>query len=448
MDFLISAGAFIFALGIIIFIHEAGHYLVAKAFDVKVLTFSLGFGRRIFGFRRGETEYKVAWIPLGGYVRLGGENPEEATGDPRDFQSKPRWQRIVVYLAGPAANIVLAVVLVWVVLIAGFEVPFLQRIPPVVGGVEEGSPAERAGLAAGDRVLEVRGRSVRSWQDVQLAIMESPEREVPLAVERDGRRLTLSVVPTKAPRYDFGEAGAWPRVLPRITSIEPGSPADAAGFLPGDEVRSVDGLPLLGTADFVQYVQPRAGEQIVVEVRRADRMAHLTVVPREQDGVGRIGVGLGIYQRFGPIEALGESVRYNWNVAYQTVALVGKLIQRQVAPQTALHGPIGIAALTGDAARQGPTSLIYLIGLISISIAILNLLPIPVLDGGQITILLVESIMRRDLSIRVKEAVSLVGLALVMLLMVSVILFDLSRHLPLGRGEEAPPAQEAPEPAP
>jgi regulator of sigma E protease len=442
MDFLVNTLAFVFALGVIIFVHEAGHYLVAKAFDVRVLTFSLGFGRRIWGFQRGETEYRVAWIPLGGYVRLGGENPEEASGDARDFQSKPRWQRILVYLAGPAMNVALAVVLVAVVLMAGLDVPFLQRILPVVGTVEQGSPGEAAGMAPGDRVVEVRQRPVESWQDVALAIMESPERPLPLVVERDGRRLELTLVPATAPKYDFGEAGVYPSVLPRITMVESRGPADRAGFRGGDEIRAVDGRPLLTTVEFVQHIQARAGQQVIVEVRRAGQLLRIPVIPEEQGGVGRIGVGLGISQRFGPGEALVESVRYNWNVAYQTVALVGKLVQRQVKPQAALHGPIGIAALTGDAARQGATSLLYLIGLISISIAILNLLPIPVLDGGQITILLIESAMRRDLSLRLKEAVSLVGLALVMLLMVSVIVFDLSRHLPLGRGEASPASEQ------
>src|SRR6185503_19126711 len=157
---------FLLVLGIIIFVHEGGHYLMAKLFDVKVLTFSLGFGPKIFAFKRGETEYRVSWLPLGGYVRLGGESPEDSTGDPRDFQCKPRWQRVLVYLAGPAMNIVLAVALVAVVLTLGFPVPFLNEIPPVVGTVEAGSPAAAAGMHPGDRVVGVKGKDVDNWEDV------------------------------------------------------------------------------------------------------------------------------------------------------------------------------------------------------------------------------------------------------------------------------------------
>lgn len=440
MGFLINTLAFVFALGVIIFVHELGHYLVARVFDVRILTFSLGFGQRVWGFQRGETEYRVAWIPLGGYVRLGGESPEEATGDPRDFQEKPRWQRILVYLAGPAMNIVLAVCLTAIVFASGLSVPFVQDIPPVVGSVVEGGPAYEAGLRSGDRILMVDGKPVESWQDVWLPIMESPEEEVAVRYEREGDSADTIVVPEKASKYEFGDAGFFPRVLPRVAVISSGSPAEAAGFRPGDEVQSVDGRPLTSMAEFVAYVEPRAGEEIVVTVLRDGALHELHVTPADEGGVGRIGVSLSIAQEFGPWESVVQSVRYNWNVARQTVALLGKLARREVKAQSSLHGPIEIAALSGEAARQGLPSLLHLMALISISIAILNLLPIPVLDGGQIAILLVESAMRRDLSVKLKEAVTMVGLVLVLLLMVTVIGFDLARNWPFGGSEaiEAP----------
>ena len=446
MGFLINTLAFVFALGVIIFVHELGHYLVARVFDVKILTFSLGFGQRIWGVQRGETEYRVAWIPLGGYVRLGGESPEEATGDPRDFQAKPRWQRILVYLAGPAMNVVLAVALTAIVFATGLSVPFVQDIPPVVGSVLEGGPADRAGLRSGDTIVTVDGKTVKSWQDVWLPIMESPEEEVAIRYERGGEESTTVVVPEKESKYEFGDAGFFPRVLPRVSVIVSGSPAERAGFRPGDELRSVDGRPLTSMAEFVAYIEPRSGEEIAITVLRGDRLEVLRVVPADEGGVGRIGVNLSIAQDFGPWEAVVQSVRYNWNVAYQTVALLGKLVRREVKAQSSLHGPIEIAALSGEAARQGLPSLLHLMALISVSIAILNLLPIPVLDGGQISILLVESVLRRDLSIKLKEAVTMAGLVLVLLLMVTVIGFDLARNWPFGgSGEAAPPtASETP----
>ncbi|HVS01281.1 MAG TPA: RIP metalloprotease RseP [Thermoanaerobaculia bacterium] len=444
MDFLVNTVAFIFALGVIIFVHEAGHYLVAKAFDVRVLTFSLGFGRKIYAFQRGETEYRVSWIPLGGYVRLGGENPEEATGDARDFQSKPRWQRILVFLAGPLMNVVLAVGLTAVVFAVGLEVPYLLQVPPVVGAVEPGSPAAAAGLQPGDRVLTVRGEPVGSWEPVQMAIMESPDKPLRLRIARGEEERDVVVTPVPVAKYEFGDAGMFPSVLPRVSMVVGGSPAERAGFQPGDEIREVDGRPLLTPAEFVRYIEQHPGEEVVVEVLREDRLVPLPVVPEEQGGVGRIGVGLTISQQFGPVAAVVESFRYNWNVARQTVVLVGKLVSREMKPQTALHGPIEIAALSGEAARQGLPSLLHLMGLVSISIAILNLLPIPVLDGGQILILLIESGIRRDLSLRLKEAVNLVGLAFIVLLMVAVIFFDLRRNLPFAQESAAPAPAEAP----
>ena len=425
---MITVLAFLFVLGVIIFVHEGGHYLMAKAFDVKVLTFSLGFGPKIFSFQRGETEYRVAWLPLGGYVRLGGESPEEATADPRDFQNKPRWQRVFVYLAGPAMNVVLAVLLIAVVLMVGFGLPFLHAIPPVVGTVEPGSPAAAAGLLPGDEVIEVKGKEAENWESVAMAILESPERPVPMTVKRGGETVRITLVPNLIPKYEIGDAGVYPKVLPKVSTVNAGSPAEAAGFHEGDELRAVDGRPLGSDLDFVGYVETHAGKPLRVTVERGDRLVDLTVTPRDEGtGKGRIGVGLTMAVRLAPWPALVESVRYNWNVTTQTVALVGKLLTREMKPQSALHGPLEIASLSGEAARQGLPFLLHLIALVSISIAILNLLPIPVLDGGQVFVLLVESLIRRDLSLRLKEAINMVGLAFIVLLMVTVLFFDAQR---------------------
>ena len=449
MDTLIVIASFLFVLGVIIFVHEGGHYLVAKAFDVRVLTFSLGFGRKIFAFTRGETEYRVSWVPLGGYVRLGGENPEEASGDPRDFQSKPRWQRVLVYLAGPLMNVVLAIVLVWVVLMVGYGLPFLHQIPPVVGTVEPGSPAEAAGLAPGDVVISVKGEPVEDWEGVGMAIIESPAKPVPMVIERGGARREVTVVPRIVPKYEFGDAGLYPKLLPRVSRLVPGSPAERAGFAAGDEIREVDGRPIASDLDLVRYIQSHGGQRIVLTVQRGGELLELPVVPRDDGGMVRIGVDLSIAQKLPPWPALRESVEYNWNIARQTVGLVGKLVRREMKAQSALHGPIEIANLSGEAARQGLPSLLHLMGLVSISIAILNLLPIPVLDGGQIFVLLVESLIRRDLSLRLKEAINMVGLAFIVLLMATVIFFDVRRNWPFGFGEEtAAPAAATPAPTP
>ncbi|MFQ5349228.1 MAG: RIP metalloprotease RseP [Thermoanaerobaculia bacterium] len=431
MNLLSNTAAFIFALGVIIFFHELGHLLAAKAFDVRVLTFSLGFGKRLFGFKRGETDYRVALFPLGGYVQLGGEEPGETSDDPREFSNRPRWQRVVVYLAGPAMNAVLSVLLMAVVFMMGMGVAAIREVPPVVGVVVEGSPAAAAGLEPGDRIEVVDGKPVTRWDDVNFALLTSPGRAVELTFSRDGRQLTASVVPDVVPRYEFGDAGIFPQRLPSIAQVLEESPAAIAGLLTGDEVRSVDGRTVSSSQDFIALIEVRAEQPTTIEVMREGRLETLVVTPRSEDGIGKIGVVIGYYQRYGPIAALGASVQYNIDIVRQTFAALGKILSGRLAAKSALSGPIEIAALSGAAARSGFTVLLHLMGIISISIGILNLLPIPILDGGQITILLFEGLRRRDLSIKVKQRIQNVGFALVVLLMVMVLYFDLVKNIPL-----------------
>ncbi len=431
MNLLSNSVAFIFALGVIIFFHELGHLIAAKAFNVKVLTFSLGFGKRLFGFKRGETDYRVALFPLGGYVQLGGEDPTEVSDDPQEFANKPRWQRIVVYLAGPAMNAVLSVILIAVVFMIGMEMAAVREVPPVVGEVVEGSPAEAAGLVAGDRIEAVDGKPVSRWEDVSFALLTSPGRAVELTLARETGAVTATVVPDVVPRYEFGDAGVFPQLLPRIAQVLEGSPAAAAGFAAGDEVRAVDGRSVSSSRDFITQIEARAEQTSTVEVMRDGRLETLTVTPRSEEGTGKIGVVIGYYQRYGPIGALGASVQYNIDIVRQTFAALGKIVTGRLAAKSALSGPIEIAALSGQAARSGFKVLLNLMGIISISIGILNLLPIPILDGGQITILLFEGVRRRDLSIKMKQRIQNVGFALVVLLMVMVLYFDLVKNLPL-----------------
>ncbi|MEZ5331024.1 MAG: RIP metalloprotease RseP [Thermoanaerobaculia bacterium] len=433
MTLLSNTLAFVFALGVIIFVHEAGHLLMAKAFGVRVLTFSLGFGRRLFGFRRGGTDYQVAVVPLGGYVRLGGEDPTEVDpNDRREFLNKPRWQRVLVYLAGPAMNVVLAIVLIAAVFMVGVEVSAIPDLPPIVGQVAEDSPAAEAGLLAGDEIVAIAGKEVDSWDQVQFAFVTSPERAVPLTVERGEQRLELTVTPSRVPKYEFGDAGVLPKQLPTVSAVVRDSPAEAAGFRPGDEIRGVDGRSIGSGNDFVEYVESRAGQSLTVQVLRQGSPLDLEVTPRLDGKVGRIGVSLSYYQRFGPLESFVQSARFNLQITRQTFQMLGKILTGEVAAKSAFSGPIEIAALSGAAARTGLRSLIQLMGLISISIAILNLLPVPVLDGGQIAILLVEGVRRRDLSMKVKERIHQVGFVLIMALMVMVLYFDIVKNTPAG----------------
>ncbi len=426
--------SFAFALGVIIVVHEAGHLLMAKAFGVRVMTFSVGFGKRLWGVQRGETEYRLSAVPLGGYVRLGGESPEDVDpSDPREFLNKPRWQRVLVYLAGPAANILLAVLVFSIVFMVGIEVMSFPDMPPLIGGVEAGSSAAQAGLQRGDRILTVKGERIESWQDVLLGVMGSPDKPVDLTLQRGPRTLHATVTPKLVPRYDVGDlAGMIPMVRPQVIEIVKGQPAEAAGFHPGDEIRAVDGKPVIDSQAFVDAISPRAGQRVDVAVLRDGQPLTLTVTPRNDNGSGRIGVKIGFYQRFGPSRAFVEGARYSVQTVEQIFQILGKIFTRQLSAKGALAGPIEIAKQSGEAARIGFKYLLQLMGFISISIAVMNLMPIPILDGGQIFILMVEGVIRRDLSLRLKEIISQVGFVMILLLMFVVIYFDVMKNLPAG----------------
>ncbi len=433
MNFLTNALAFVFALGVIIFVHEAGHLLVAKAFDVRVLAFSLGFGKRLVGFKRGETDYRVSIVPLGGYVRLGGENPDEVSDDPREFLNKPRWQRIAVYLAGPAMNVVLSIAIMSVLFSAGASVTVNPgQVKPVVGAVAAGSPAARAGLEAGDRLVRIDGQPVASWQDFAVAVTLAPGKPMALTVRRGTKSLETRLTPEKVEPYGYGDAGVVPLILPRVMQVVPGEPAQAAGFQEGDELVSIDGRPIADQTDFVHYLEKHPGRKVTVGVQRKGRTIKLPVVPKNVDGQGRIGVLIGYYMRYSPGEAFVQSVAFNWNITTQTIEILGKILTHQVSARNAVSGPIDIASLSGEAARTGIKPLFYLMAVISVSIAIFNLLPIPLLDGGQIFILLVETVRGRDLSLVLKERIQQAGFLVIIVLMAAVILMDISKRLPSG----------------
>jgi regulator of sigma E protease len=423
--------AFGFALGIIIVVHEAGHLLVAKAFGVRVLTFSIGFGKRLWGFARGGTDYRVSAIPLGGYVRLFGENPDESSGDPGEFLSKPRWQRVLVYLAGPTMNVVLSIALFAGLFMAGFEMLSLTTIAPEIGAVVEGSSAAKAGLAKGDVILKVNGQRISNWQELSLALITSPDKPVALLLRRGGRTLDAVVTPRRVPKYDVGDyAGLAPVLQPQILRVDPRTPAARAGLRAGDEIHAVDGRPITVTRDVTGAIEKRPGVAITVDVVRQGRPLRVTLVPALVGGKGRMGAYIGFYQRYPPGEALIASLRYNVDIVAETFQVLGKIFRREMSAKGAIAGPIEIAAQSGAAWRAGYKYLFSLMGFVSVSIAILNLMPIPILDGGQIFILLIEEVIRRDLSLRVKEVISQVGLVLILMLMVVVVYFDLMKHLP------------------
>ncbi len=422
--------AFAFVLGVLIFVHELGHFMMARRVGVRVLKFSLGFGPRLVGFKRGDTEYVISAIPLGGYVKMAGENPDDPrTGRPDEFLSKSKWQRFQILIMGPLMNLILAVVVTAAVLMNGAEIPSFQSKPPIVGQVSPGSPAEKGGIRGGDRVLSVAGRDVKTWEQFFIAVSTRPNRQTPIVFERDGKQISTTVIPAPQTRFEVGDIGVLPDSHPHVGSILPGSPAEKAGLKPGDVIVKVDDTPVTFPSQLIDVVSKKANSPVTITFARDSTERVVTLTPELNAGRGRIGINIGedvIKIKPGPIDALVMSFQRNYEMARLIFQTVGQLITRETSTRQ-LMGPLAIAQLSGESAAAGWLPLFALMASISLNLGLLNLLPIPVLDGGHIFIMALEGLARRDFSVKVKEKMFLAGFAALLMLMVTVIYNDLTR---------------------
>jgi regulator of sigma E protease len=422
--------AFLFVLGVLIFVHELGHFMMARRLGVRVLTFSLGFGPKILKFRRGDTEYAISAIPLGGYVKMAGENPEDPrSGGPDEFLSKSKWERFQILIMGPLMNIALAVIVMAIVLMQGAEVPAYQDEPPVVGAVLPGSPAEKVGIRRGDRILTVAGDEVDTWEDLFLAIGTRAERDVAVTLLRDGNRVSTTVHPNAQTRFEVGDIGVLPNVSPIVDSVYAGEPAAKAGLKSGDVITAVNGENVAFRSQLIEMISRNANHEIELTIRRDGRDERVKVTPEKRGDRGMIGVSLREATKSfkpTPLEAIGLSVQRNIEFGGLIFKTLGGLFVGETSPRQ-LMGPVAIAQLSGESAAAGWLALFTLMASISLNLGLLNLLPIPVLDGGHIFIMALEGIARRDFSMAVKEKMFLAGFVLLMMLMVTVIYNDLTR---------------------
>jgi regulator of sigma E protease len=429
------AGSVAVVLGVMVLVHEWGHFIVAKFFGVRVEIFSIGFGPRLWGWKRGDTDYRISGLPLGGYVKMAGDNPlEDRKGDPDEFLSKPRWQRVLIALAGPTMNVVLSVLLVAGIYMRGSKQPaFLDR-PMVLAGVLQDSSAQKAGLAAGDHIISVNGVNDPSWDRAQLELMSTlPGHSISIVLERDGKDISTSVTASPSVEDVFG----YPTDQLLIAAVNPGTPADRSGLQAGDQILKVNGTALANGAEFPPIVEKTHGAPLELDVQRGDRTLHLTVrpenlnsgngAPRWQIGVLRTGELVDRRLSFGP--AIVESVGMNALMARQIVYVVVELFRGQMSLKQ-LEGPLGIARESGRAARQGIAELLSLMAMIGVNLAVLNLLPIPPLDGGHILMLFIEGTIRRDLSVRVKERFVTVSMVFLLLVFAIVMYNDVLRLIP------------------
>ena len=419
-------------LGIMILVHELGHFWAALSVGIKVETFSIGFGPRLFGFKRRDTDFRVSAIPFGGYVRMLGEQPgDEVSTDPRSFQAKARWQRAIVIIAGPLMNVLLAVTLVTGLYMYGFpkEVPTGNA---VISSIQPGSPAAQAGLEQGDRIVQIGHIHNPSWQDVLTQEALNANHRLPVVLNRRGQEISVKVTPRMDPKEGVGIAG-W-RGDVQIGEVLKGWPGQAAGLQSGDLLVSINGQPIESALTVQKVIINSGGKPVTFELLRNGQLKKLSVTPVATNLAQmpwRIGVNFRMpiqMVKLPFIPAVMESLRFNRQNATMIFQVLGSIVERRMSPKT-LAGPIGIAQMSNQAAEEGPSSFLGLMAIVSLNLAIFNLLPIPILDGGTLLLLIVEMLLQREVSMQVKETVFKLGFVFLMMVVVFVIYNDVSRIL-------------------
>jgi regulator of sigma E protease len=439
-DFFISIAAVAVVLGFMILIHEFGHFAVAKLLGVRVEQFAIGFGKRLIGFHKGGTDYRINILPLGGYVKMSGENPmDERTGDPGEFMSHSRWHRFLIAIAGPTMNILLAIVLLTVVYMVHYEYPVFLDQPAVVEGVKKDSPAARAGLVPGDRIVKVDGIENPTWEQLQPRVWLSPNQPLTITVQRGTETFQKTIVPQAVTASEVGSAGWYPLEPVIVGKIEPDTPAAKAGIREDDRIVAMDGQPVPSIENMIERLQDTKDKPVDLSVVRGNENLsfHLAPVlsstedPKEQRyRLGFLNKSQTKVTTLPFAQALSLSLEQNKKYSLLILELAKKIVQRKVSLK-AVSGPIGIAQDAGYAAQQkGWTPLMELTAGISLNLGIFNLLPIPILDGGVILFLLIESLMRRDVSLRIKERVYQAAFVFLVLFAVMVIYNDLMKTLP------------------
>jgi len=421
-------------LGILVFVHEFGHYAVAKLCGVRVEVFSLGFGKRLWGFRRGDTDYRVSLLPLGGYVKMSGENPMEArTGDPGEFTSHPRWQRFLIAIAGPAMNIILAIVVLTAVYKFHHAYPAIAKRPVDVITVVPASPAEKAGIKPRDRITMVGGIQNPTWEQALTEFGINAGQSVDVEVRRGAQTLRTKLTPQTTGVDNRGEAGLVPPEEMVVGTLEPNMPAAKVGLQMGDILLSINGTPVQNLQQLLGSLQESKDKPVQLTVLRDGKEVPFSLTPElasNSRGKGekeyRIGVGPIAIERL-PFPAAFRSAYEDCKSNSLLICrLVGKMIERKVSIKQ-MSGPIGIAIMSTEAAKIGFWKLMEIMALISLNLAVFNLLPIPILDGGLMLMLLIEGLIRRDIKQEIKERVYQVAFVFLILFAAVVIYNDVAK---------------------
>jgi regulator of sigma E protease len=429
------AGAIV--LGILVLVHEWGHFVVAKLCGVRVDVFSIGFGTRLWGKKRGDTDYRISALPLGGYVKMAGDNPvEERTGDPHEYLSRPRWQRFLVVIAGPSMNIILTLAVIWgIYVFAGTPMETYWRDPAKVAAVPK-SAELKTPIRPGDQIVAVNGTNTATWGKVMSRLeAASPGRPVQVSVLRDGVRQSFSVtIPEKESASQAEDLFGYPLIPPVIDQVLPASPAEKAGMKPGDKIVSMNGQTIVTWSQLTESVTSEGPHPIHFVVQRNGKDVPLEITPtKTMDPDGQMVWAIGVqrvvqefYQREGALTAAKDAVEKTLDWVRQMGDVLVGLVRGEVSVRD-LAGPVGIVQMSGQMAQEGIVNLLTWTAYISLDLGLLNLLPIPILDGGHVLMLAVEGGLRRDLSIAVKERFVQVGLVFLLCLVALAFYSDIHR---------------------
>jgi regulator of sigma E protease len=445
-SFILYPLSFLVVLGIMIVVHEWGHYAAAKLLGVRVEVFSVGFGPRLLGFRRGDTDYRISAIPLGGYVKMSGENPMEvSTGDPGEFMSHPRWHRFLIAIAGPFMNVALAVGLLTGLYAFHFEQPAYWDEPATIGWVKDGSPAARVGIQPGDVISSIDGVANPKWKQAMYKAALSPGQPLHVDVQRGGQSLHFTLVPDAAGVDRYGSAGWWPQEPVEVTTLGKDKPASKAGIQLGDIITRADSVDMTALPALFEHLQDGKGKPVALTVLRHGQQINFTVQPAldksEGDSEAYYRIGVGSERTKVEQLPLGEAWRASLTENRENSLMLGDLLQKLVRGKAnikQISGPIGIGQAAGDAVEEGLQDknwfrLFRLVTMISLNLGIFNLLPIPIMDGGVILLLLLEGLMRRDISLVVKERIYQTAFVFLVLFASVVIFNDVTKVFSSGR---------------
>jgi regulator of sigma E protease len=427
---------FLIVLGVLIFVHEFGHFIIAKKSGVGVLKFSLGFGPKIIGKRIGETEYQISAIPLGGYVKIVGENPDEEVSEEdrkKSFSEKPLGTRAAIIGFGPFMNLFLSFLLFCIVALIGFKVPAFMEAPPRVGWIDPDSPAQKAGLRAGDLIVRVNDQEITNWEELTFIVASNPNGRLRLDIEREGTIVTTALVPEERGLWGAGYAGFQPELPPLIKEIKEGYPAELGGLKKDDVILAIDGQEIWHWIQMAMIIWDNPGKTLTFKVKRGQEILSFPITPKSVEAgertIGLIGIsnpGDMVLKQYGPLRAIVRGGLETLQVTERTITVFWKLIMGRLSFRT-VGGPISIFKMTGAVAKTGIRDFMVFMASLSITLAIINVLPIPVLDGGHLLFLGIEGIRRKPVGVRTREVAYRAGLVIIIMLMLLVMYNDITK---------------------